>query len=158
MPDRAAVLTVSDSTKNGRRENLSGPAVASLLRDSGFQIVEQQVVSDDRPDIETELIRLCGHADLVVTTGGTGLAPRDVTPEATLAVCDRLVDGLAESMRSEGAKHTRFAALSRAVCGTRGRSLIVNLPGSPKGAVESLRSVIELLPHALQLLRGNTEH
>lgn len=158
MPDRAAVVTVSDSTSRGEREDLSGPAVAVLLRQSGFEIVAQEVVPDDQPSIESTLKTLCGSADLIVTTGGTGLGPRDVTPEATRAVCDRLVEGIAELMRSQGMKHTRFAALSRSVCGARGAMLILNLPGSPKGAVESLRSVIALLPHALQLLRGNTKH
>jgi molybdenum cofactor synthesis domain-containing protein len=94
----------------------------------------------------------------VVTTGGTGIAPRDVTPEATRAVCDRLLDGVAERMRSEGAKKTQFAVLSRGVCGVRGTSLVLNLPGSPAGAVESLEAVIELLPHAIGLLCGHTEH
>ena len=158
MPDRAAVVTVSDSTSRGEREDLSGPAVAVLLRQSGFEIVAQEVVPDDQPSIESTLKTLCESADLIVTTGGTGLGPRDVTPEATRAVCDRLVEGIAELMRSQGMKHTRFAALSRSVCGARGAKLILNLPGSPKGAVESLRSVIALLPHALQLLRGNTKH
>ena len=158
MPDRAAVVTVSDSTSRGEREDLSGPAVAALLRQSGFEIVDQQVMPDDQSAIESALNSLCLSADLVVTTGGTGLGPRDVTPEATRAVCDRLVEGIAELMRAEGVRHTRFAALSRSVCGARGNSLILNLPGSPKGAVESLRSVIDVLPHALQLLRGKTEH
>ncbi len=158
MPDRAAVVTVSDSTSRGDREDLSGPAVAALLRQFGFEIVVQSVVADDRATIESTLKSLSEKADLVVTTGGTGLGPRDVTPEATSVVCDRLVEGVAELMRAEGIKHTRFAALSRSVCGARGNSLILNLPGSPKGAVESLRSVIDLLPHALQLLRGNTKH
>lgn len=158
MPDRAAIVTVSDSSSRGEREDLSGPAVAALLRQSGFEIVAQEIVPDDKARIEDSLKALCEHAELVVTTGGTGLGPRDVTPEVTRAVCDRMVEGLAELMRAEGLKFTRFAALSRSVCGTRGRSLIVNLPGSPKGAVESLRSVIDLLPHALQLLRGDTKH
>jgi molybdopterin adenylyltransferase len=158
MPDRAAVVTVSDSASRGEREDLSGPAVAALLRQSGFEIVVQSVVADDRAAIESTLKSLSENVDLVATTGGTGLGPRDVTPEATRAVCDRLVEGIAELMRAEGVKHTRFAALSRSVCGARGSSLILNLPGSPKGAVESLRSVIDLLPHALQLLRGNTKH
>jgi molybdopterin adenylyltransferase len=95
---------------------------------------------------------------LVVTTGGTGLAPRDVTPEATLAVCERLVEGIAEQMRFQGIRKTRYAALSRGVCGVRGLSLILNLPGSPAGAVESLEAVMELLPHALELIAGKTEH
>src|SRR5207302_7355385 len=102
--------------------------------------------------------RLAERAQLVVTTGGTGIAARDVTPEATRAVCDRLVEGVAERMRAEGAKKTPMAALSRAVCGVRGQSLLLNLPGSPTAATESLASVIEIIPHALELLRGHTEH
>ena len=154
----AAVLTVSDSSARGEREDLSGPAVAETLNKRNFAVVETQVVADSRAAIQKLLIQLCGKVRLVVTTGGTGIAMRDVTPEATRAVCKRLLEGVAERMRSEGAKKTPFAALSRGVCGVRGKSLILNLPGSPKGAVESLESVIDLLPHALQLLSGNTKH
>jgi molybdopterin adenylyltransferase len=154
----AAVLTVSDSSARGERTDLSGPAVARVLRKHNFSVVAAEITSDDRPAIRKALLRLCGAARLVVTTGGTGVAPRDVTPEATRAVCKRLLDGVAERMRSEGAKKTPFAALSRGVCGLRGNSLVLNLPGSPKGAVESLNAVIELLPHVLQLLAGNTQH
>ncbi len=154
----AAVVTVSDSCSRGEKTDLSGPAVAEALLRRGFEIVERAVVPDERDLIQKRLIALCGTARLVVTTGGTGIAPRDVTPEATLAVCDRLVEGIAEQMRAEGMRKTRFAALSRGVCGVRGTSLILNLPGSPAGAVESLEAVIDLLPHALQLLAGKTEH
>ncbi len=157
-PLTAAVLTVSDSAARGERADLSGPAVAEALRKHDFQIVAAEVVADDQAAIRRALIRLAGKARLVVTTGGTGIAARDVTPEATRAVCKRLLEGIAERMRFEGAKKTPFAALSRGVCGVRGKSLILNLPGSPKGAVESLESVVELLPHALQLLAGNTQH
>jgi molybdopterin adenylyltransferase len=153
----AAVLTVSDSSARGEREDLSGPAVAAALK-TRFKVVQQEVVADRQAAIRNSLIRLCANARLVVTTGGTGIAKRDVTPEATRAVCQRLLEGVAERMRSEGAKKTPFAALSRGVCGVRGKSLILNLPGSPKGAVESLEAVIDLLPHALQLLSGNTKH
>jgi molybdopterin adenylyltransferase len=153
----AAVLTVSDSTSRGEREDVSGPAVAKVLNGK-FQVVAQEVVADSQPAIRRSLIRLCRKAKLVVTTGGTGIALRDITPEATRVVCERLVEGVAERMRFEGAKKTPFAALSRGICGVRGRSVILNLPGSPKGAVESLEAVIELLPHALQLLSGNTKH
>jgi len=117
-----------------------------------------EIVADEQPAIETALRRLAASAHLVVTTGGTGIAARDVTPEATRAVCTRLVEGISERMRSEGAKKTPLAALSRAVCGICGASLILNLPGSPKAAVESLQAVIELLPHALDLLQGKTSH
>jgi molybdopterin adenylyltransferase len=155
---RAAVITISDSCSRGEKPDLSGPAVAEALEQRGFQIVERTVVADDRAAIQKKLIELCGRARLVATTGGTGIAPRDVTPEATSAVCDRLVEGIAEQMRTEGMRKTRFAVLSRAVCGVRGTSLILNLPGSPAGAMESLEAVIDLLPHALELIAGKTAH
>jgi len=154
----AAVVTVSDSCARGEREDLSGPAVARLLQKLHFQVVTQEVVPDDLIQIQNLLIRLAREVRFIATTGGTGIAPRDVTPEATLAVCERLVNGLAERMRSEGMKKTPFAALSRAVCGVRGRALILNLPGSPTGAVESLEAVAGLIPHAIELLSGKTEH
>jgi molybdopterin adenylyltransferase len=154
----AAVLTVSDSCARGERPDASGPAVAEALRKRTFSVLSTEIVADDQSAIQKSLLRLARNAQLVVTTGGTGIAERDVTPEATKAICDRLLEGIAERMRSEGAKKTPFAALSRAVCGVHGKSLILNLPGSPRGAVESLEAVIDLLPHALQLLRGNTKH
>jgi molybdopterin adenylyltransferase len=154
----AAVLTVSDSCSRGEKVDISGPAVAAALGRHNFQVVAHSVVADDRKAIQDKLIELCRSAQLVVTAGGTGIAPRDVTPEATSAVCNRLVEGIAEQMRLQGAQKTRFAALSRAVCGVRGTSLILNLPGSPTGAVESLDAVVDLLPHALELIAGKTEH
>jgi len=154
----AAVLTVSDSSSRGEREDLGGPAVAAALEKRGFRVVAREIVPDDAPAVAEAIKRLCTQARFVVTTGGTGIAPRDVTPDATCAVCDRLLEGVAERMRSEGAKSTKFAALSRAVCGVRGPSVILNLPGQPSGAVESLEAVIELIPHALQLLSGDTRH
>lgn len=155
---RAAVLTVSDSCARGERVDLSGPAVAEALGRRNFQVTVRSLVADERAAIQEKLIELCQFARLVVTTGGTGIAPRDVTPEATNAVCDRLVEGIAEQMRLQGVRKTRFAALSRAVCGVRGTTLILNLPGSPAGAVESLEAVIDLLPHALELIAGKTGH
>jgi molybdenum cofactor synthesis domain-containing protein len=154
----AAVLTVSDSCSRGEKKDLSGPAVARALQQRNFEVVGSSMVPDERLAIEQKLVELCRTARLVVTTGGTGIAPRDVTPEATLAACDRLVEGISEQMRLAGMSKTRFAALSRAVCGVRGTSLILNLPGSPSGAVESLEAVIDLLPHALELIAGKTEH
>jgi len=154
----AAVVTVSDSCARGEREDRSGPAVAQLLQKLHFSVSVREVVSDDSIQIQNLLIRLAREVRFVVTTGGTGIAVRDVTPEATAAVCDRLLDGVAERMRWEGAKKTQFAALSRGLCGVRGRALILNLPGSPAGAVESLEAVAGLIPHALELLSGKTEH
>jgi molybdenum cofactor synthesis domain-containing protein len=155
---RAAVLTVSDSCSRGEKTDLSGPTVSQALMQHNFEVVARGVVPDERAAIQEKLIELCHSAQLVVTTGGTGVAPRDVTPEATVAVCDRLVEGIAEQMRLRGAQKTRFAALSRAVCGVRGTSLILNLPGNPAGAVESLQAVVDLLPHALELISGRTAH
>jgi len=154
----AAVVTVSDSCARGQREDRSGPAVVEMLKNLGFSITVREVVSDDAIQIQNLLIRLAREVRFIATTGGTGIAARDVTPEATVAVCDRLVVGVAERIRSEGVKKTPFAALSRGVCGVRGRALIVNLPGSPAGAVESLQAVAKLIPHAIELLSGKTEH
>ena len=154
----AAVLTVSDSSHRGEREDLGGPAVAATLEKKKFRVIAHEIVPDEENAIREALVRLSGQARFVVTTGGTGVALRDVTPEATRAVCDRLLEGVAERMRAEGAKSTKFAALSRAVCGVRGQTVILNLPGKPSGAIESLEIVIDLIPHALQLLSGDTKH
>jgi molybdopterin adenylyltransferase len=154
----AAVLTVSDSVSRGERSDLSGPAVAEILTKRGFTVTATEISPDDKTDIQRGIIRLASKASLVVTTGGTGIAECDVTPEATGAICDRLVEGVAERMRFEGSKKTPLAALSRGICGVRGKVLILNLPGSPRGAAESLEAVVDILPHALALLSGNTEH
>jgi molybdopterin adenylyltransferase len=152
---RAAVITVSDSSFLGQRVDVSGPVVAELLQAHGFHVVSRLVVPDEQGEIEDALRQQCEVARLVVTTGGTGISLRDVTPEAARAVCDRLLDGFAELMRAEGRKQAQFAPLSRSVSGTRGRCLIVGLPGSPGGAKASLEAVISLIPHALAILEGS---
>ena len=154
----ARVITASDRCYAGTQVDVSGPRVEVMLREAGAQVAKPQVVPDEIDAVSKALREAAAAAHLVVTTGGTGLAARDVTPEATLAVCDRLVPGLAELIRQDGAKHTPFAALGRGVCGAMGSTLILNLPGSPQGAESSLRAVLGLLPHALGLLRGETEH
>jgi len=156
----AAVLTISDSSAAGTRADRSGPAVRERLEQLGFAVPLLEVIPDDAACIGARLSELADSGDVaaIFTTGGTGLGPRDVTPEATRAVLDREIPGFGELMRSEGRRHTPLASLSRAVSGARGKVLIVNLPGSPKGAVESLDAVAQLVPHVLDLLQGRTAH
>jgi molybdopterin adenylyltransferase len=153
---RAAVVTVSDGVAEGSRVDESGDAAASILRASGYADISRTVVADERGEIEPLLRELATMHALIVTTGGTGFGPRDVTPEATRAVIDREAPGLAELMRAEGRSHTPMAALSRAVAGTIGSALVVNLPGSPSGVREGLDAIMSVVPHAVQLLAGTT--
>ena len=154
------ILTISDKGSRGERADTSGDAVRGLIVGAGGNVVRYDIVPDEIETIAARLREWCdaGDLDVVITTGGTGLAARDITPEATLSVAERVVPGLAEAMRAEGAKHTPRAMLSRSVAVVRGSTLIVNLPGSEKGARESLGAIIDVLPHAAELLRGDTEH
>ena len=153
---KVAILTVSDSCSKGEREDVSGQTAKDVLGRAGFEVCGYSVTADEQQDIKKEIIHFADElkADVVLTTGGTGLGPRDVTPEATAAVCRKMVPGLAEVIRLEGAKKTKNALLSRAVAGVRGNTLIINLPGSPKGVKESLEIILDVLPHAIDMLLG----
>ena len=156
---RAAVLTVSDSVFQGKRRDGSGPAVVELLQQNGWTVAHTRVVADDLAVLAATLRELSSQGvEAVFTTGGTGVAARDVTPEATRKVITREIPGLAEQMRRDGAKSTPTAALSRGVAGIAGHSLIINLPGSPQGAADSLKSILPILPHSVELLAGGDPH
>ena len=153
---RVAIITISDSVSQGKSADRSGPAVVERCQALGWEIASTQVLPDDRITIEKLLISLAdsGTNNLILTTGGTGIGPRDITPEATVAVSSKLLPGFGELMRAKGRESTPRAVMSRAVVGVRAEALIVNLPGSPKGAVESLEAVADLLPHACDVIRG----
>ncbi len=155
---RVSILTISDSVAAGKYEDRSGPAVVARCNELGWEIVTTAVLADERIAIEAYLKKAAdagdGAVDLIVTAGGTGVGPRDVTPEATLAAVERLIPGFAEHMRAEGRKSTERALLSRGVAGIRAKTIIINLPGSPTGAVESLNAIAALLPHTVDVVHG----
>jgi molybdopterin adenylyltransferase len=157
MDYRVAILTVSDRSSRGERPDISGPTLAEIMRSHAWQVVRTAIVPDEQDVISQTIIDWCddGSCDLILTTGGTGFSPRDVTPEATRTVIDREAPGLSEAMRREGARSTPHAMLSRGIAGIRNRCLVVNLPGSPKGASEDLNVIVTVLAHAIQLIRDD---
>lgn len=151
-----AVLTLSDKGSKGERKDESGLLIREMLKDIEAEITHYDILPDEKELIKEKLIEYSSKVDLILTTGGTGLSPRDVTPEATREILDRQVPGIAEAMRSEGLKITKRAMLSRAVAGVKGKSLIINLPGSPKAVKESLSIIIDIIPHAVEKIKGDT--
>jgi len=153
---RVAILTVSDSCAQGKREDVSGQTIKDMLPEGGFEICRKKIVADDHEKIVNELKHFSDKADIdvVFTTGGTGLGPRDVTPEATASVCERIIPGLGEMMRAEGLKKTKNAILSRGIAGICNKTLVINLPGSPRGVKESLEIILNVLPHAVDMMHG----
>jgi molybdenum cofactor synthesis domain-containing protein len=151
-----AVLTLSDKGSKGEREDLSGPAISAMLKGIGAEVKHYEILPDEKDMIREKLVEYSLKVDLILTTGGTGLSPRDVTPDATLEVIDREVPGIAEAMRSEGLKKTSRSMLSRAVAGVKGRTLIINLPGSPRAVQENLDVILEVIPHAVEKIKGDT--
>ncbi len=153
---RTAILTISDSCSKGHREDISGQAISDILKENNYEVSEKRIVADDQEKITTELICLSDVAkvDVVFTTGGTGFGPRDVTPEATIAVCEKIVPGLGELMRLKGLEKTPNAILSRSTAGISKNTLIINLPGSPKAVRECLGTILNVLPHAVKMMHG----
>jgi molybdenum cofactor synthesis domain-containing protein len=154
---KVCVLTLSDKGSSGEREDLSGPAINEMLGAINGKVEQYEILPDEKELIVKKLIQYSGRMDVILTTGGTGLAPRDVTPDATLEVIDREVPGIAEAMRSAGLQKTNRAMLSRAVAGVRGETLIINLPGSPKAVKEGLEAILDVIPHAVEKLKGGQE-
>ncbi len=152
---RVAILTLSDKGARGEREDLSGPAIKEAIKKIGASVEHYEVIPDEKGLIKNKLIEYSKKVDLILTTGGTGLSPRDVTPDATLEVIDREIPGIAEAMRAEGLKKTSRAILSRAVAGVRGSALIINLPGSPKAVKEGLETILDAIPHAIEKIKGD---
>jgi len=152
----AAILTLSDKGSKGEREDLAGPLIREMISEIGATVKYYEVIPDEKGLLKEKLIDYCKKVDLVLTTGGTGLSPRDVTPEATREVIDKMIPGIAEAMRSAGLVKTKRAMLSRAVAGVRGNALIINLPGSPKAVKEGLDAIMEVIPHAIEKIKGST--
>ncbi len=150
-----AILTLSDKGARGEREDVSGPAIGDMLKGIGAEVMHYEILPDEKEMIKARLIECSGKVDLVFTTGGTGLSPRDVTPDATIEIIDREIPGIAEAMRAEGMKKTSRSMLSRAVAGVRGRTLIINLPGSPKAVTENLGVILDVIPHAIEKIKGD---
>ncbi len=153
----SAVITLSDKGSRGEREDLSGPAIAEIVKQIGLNVIHYEIIPDEKALIKEKLIEYSNRVDVIFTTGGTGLSPRDVTPDATLEVIDREVPGIAEAMRAGGLMKTKRAMLSRAVAGVRDKTLIINLPGSPKAIREGLEIIIDVIPHAVEKIKGSTE-
>jgi molybdenum cofactor synthesis domain-containing protein len=153
---KVAILTVSDSCSQGEREDISGQTIKDMLPEGGFEICRKKIVADEHEKIVNELKHFSDKADIdvVFTTGGTGLGPRDVTPEATASVCEKIIPGLGEMMRAEGLKKTKNAILSRGIAGIYNKTLVINLPGSPRGVKESLEIILNVLPHAVDMMHG----
>ena len=152
-----AVLTLSDKSSKGEREDTSGPLIGEMLKGMGARVKYYEVSPDEKEVIKEKLREYSLKADLILTTGGTGLSPRDVTPDATLEVIEREIPGIAEIMRSEGMKKTSRSMLSRAVAGVRGEALIINLPGSPRAVRENLGAILDVIPHAIEKIKGDTK-
>jgi molybdenum cofactor synthesis domain-containing protein len=150
-----AVLTLSDKGSKGEREDSSGPLIRDIIKQINAEVLHYDILPDERDLIKQKLIQYTGKVDLILTTGGTGLSPRDVTPDATLEVIEREVPGIAEAMRLEGLKKTGRAMLSRAAAGVRGETLIINLPGSPKAVRENLSAILDVIPHAVEKIKGD---
>ncbi|MEF9425749.1 MAG: MogA/MoaB family molybdenum cofactor biosynthesis protein [Candidatus Mariimomonas ferrooxydans] len=150
-----AVLTLSDKGSKGIRKDKSGPLIAKIIKKIDGKVVNYDILPDEKTLIKKRLLSLCNKVDLILTTGGTGLSPRDVTPEATLGVINREIPGITEVMRYRGLKKTPFAMISRAVAGTRGKTLIINLPGSPRAVAENLKIILPVIPHAVEKIKGS---
>jgi molybdenum cofactor synthesis domain-containing protein len=154
---KVSILTLSDKGSKGERDDTSGPAIEKIIKKINATIVSYEVIPDNKSNIKRKLISLCKKADLILTTGGTGVSPRDVTPDATREVIDYEIPGMAEAMRAEGMKKTPFAMISRAVTGVKGKTLIINLPGSPQAVKENLSVLLPVLSHTIEKLQGSTE-